>query len=223
LNYKIFGGIMPLLDDKTRDEIKKVFDLLKDPVIIELFTMKIECGLCKETHELLSEIVALSPKLSLELHEQESENELAAKLNIDKVPAIILKTQKDYGIRFFGIPAGYEFTALMSSMMLVSRGELHLSPATIAFLDTLKKPVHLEVITSPTCPYCPMMVMLAHQMAYYSDFVTADMIEISEFPLLMNKYKVEGVPRTVINETYFLDGATPEEMLVEKIKASLNV
>jgi glutaredoxin-like protein len=213
---------MPLIDDKTKEEIKKIFEMLENPVTIELFTMKIECGLCKETHELLSEIVELSPKLNLELHEQESETDLATKMNIDKVPAIILKRDKDYGIRFFGIPAGYEFTAFMSSLLLISRGELHLAPATTAFLDTIKKPVHIEVITSPTCPYCPMMAMLAHQMAYYSDFVTADIVEISEFPLLMNKYKVEGVPRTVINETYFLDGATPEEMLVDKIKVALN-
>jgi glutaredoxin-like protein len=213
---------MPLLDDQTREEVKKIFELLQTPVILELFTMKIECGLCKETHELMSELVALSPKLSLELHEQESESELANQLHIDKVPAIIMKTDKDFGIRFFGIPAGYEFTAFMASLLLVSRGELHLTPATIAFLDTLNKPVHIEVITSPTCPYCPMMVMEAHQMAYYSKYITSDMVEVSEFPMLMNKYKIEGVPRTVINETYFLDGAAPEEMLVEKIKVALN-
>ncbi len=214
---------MPLLNDQTREEVKKILELMQNPITLELFTLKIESGLCKETHELLNEMAALSPKIQLEIHELESENELAETLKIDKLPAIIIKNEKDYGIRFFGIPAGYEFTAFMASSLLVSKGELHLTLGTIAFLDTLNKPVHIEVITSPTCPYCPMMVMSAHQMAYYSDFVTADMIEGSEFPVLMNKYKVEGVPRTVINETYFLDGAAPEEMLIDKIKVALNV
>jgi glutaredoxin-like protein len=214
---------MPLLNDQTRDEVKKVLDLLEKPIILELFTLKIECGPCKDTHDLLIEVAALSPKITIDLHVLESENDLADTLKIDKLPAIIIKNEKDYGIRFFGIPAGYEFTALMASMLLVSKGEIRLSSATTAFLDTLKTPVHIEVITSPTCPYCPAMVILAQQMAYYSDYVTADMVEISEFPLLVNKYKVEGVPRTVINETYFLDGAVPEEMMIDKIKVALNV
>jgi glutaredoxin-like protein len=213
---------MPLLNEETKVEVKKILDLMQGEVTVELFSMKIECGLCKETHELLSEIAELTPKIKIDLHELESENELADTLKIDKLPAIIVKNEKDYGIRFFGIPAGYEFTSFMASLLLISKGELHLSPATTAFLDTVKKPVHLEVIVTPTCPYCPTMVMLAHQMAYYSEFVTADMIEISEYPILANKYKVEGVPRTVINETYFVDGAAPEEMLVEKIKEALN-
>jgi glutaredoxin-like protein len=214
---------MPLLNDQTRDEVKKVLDLLQGPVIIELFSLKIECGPCKDTHELLSEVTALSPKITLELHELESETVLAESLKIDKLPAIIIKNEKDYGIRFFGVPAGYEFTAFMASLLLVSRGEIRLTTATKAFLDTLKQPVHIEVITSPTCPYCPPMVMIAHQMAYYSDYVMADNVEISEFPLVANKYKVEGVPRTVINEKTFLDGAVPEEMIIDKIKVALNV
>ncbi|HPT71389.1 MAG TPA: thioredoxin family protein [Candidatus Cloacimonadota bacterium] len=214
---------MPLLNDQTREEVKKVLDTLDKPITLDLYTLQIECGLCKDTHQLLSEIAELTTKITINLHELESENQHADTLKIEKLPAIIIKGEKDYGIRFFGIPAGYEFTSLMAAMLLVSRGELMLKPETKAFLDTLQKPVHIEVITTPTCPFCPGMVVIAHQMAYYSDKVLADMIEISEFPTVANKYHVEGVPRTVINEKIFLDGAAPEDMLVDKIKEALNV
>jgi len=63
--------------------------------------------------------------------------------------------------------------------------------------------------------------MLAHAMAYYSDNVSAEMIELSEFPHLAVKYDVQGVPRTVINEKWFQEGAAPEDVLVAKIKEAL--
>ena len=62
--------------------------------------------------------------------------------------------------------------------------------------------------------------MLAHQLAFASDKVTADMVEVSEFPHLGQRYNVMGVPRTVINEDIFIEGAAPEAMLLEKLKAA---
>jgi hypothetical protein len=60
-------------------------------------------------------------------------------------------------------------------------------------------------------------VRLAHSLALASDKITADMVESIEFPHLANKYSVQGVPRTVINENTFIEGAAPEPMVVAKI------
>jgi predicted DsbA family dithiol-disulfide isomerase len=50
-----------------------------------------------------------------------------------------------------------------------------------------------------------------------SEWITADMVEATEFPHLANKYDVYGVPRTVINETLHIEGAVPEPMLVNEL------
>src|SRR5690606_36762162 len=81
--------------------------------------------------------------------------------------------------------------------------------------------VHLQVFVTPTCPYCPRAVVLAHAMAIASDRVRADMVEATEFPHLSMKYNVMGVPRTVINDREFVEGAVPEYMLVDAIRAAL--
>jgi hypothetical protein len=60
-------------------------------------------------------------------------------------------------------------------------------------------------------------VVLAHRLAMESDWITADMVEASEFPHLANKYEVYGVPRTVINETFHIEGAAPEPMVVNEV------
>jgi predicted DsbA family dithiol-disulfide isomerase len=60
-------------------------------------------------------------------------------------------------------------------------------------------------------------VLLAHQIAFESDAVTADMVEATEYPHLANKYQVYGVPRTVINEDIHIEGAVPEQMLIPEL------
>ena len=71
--------------------------------------------------------------------------------------------------------------------------------------------------------HCPMAVVLGHKLALYSDRVKADMVEVTEFPHLGTKYQVMGVPRTVINETVFQEGAAPETVMVTKIKEAVGV
>ncbi len=58
---------------------------------------------------------------------------------------------------------------------------------------------------------------LAHQMALENKLITSDTVEVSEFPHLAQKYRIMGVPKTVINEDHFIEGAGPEEMLLDKI------
>jgi hypothetical protein len=76
----------------------------------------------------------------------------------------------------------------------------------------------LQVFVTPTCPYCPPAVILAHKLAMESDLIRADMVEATEFPHLSMKYAVMGVPRTVINEDIHIEGAVLEAMLLEKLK-----
>jgi predicted DsbA family dithiol-disulfide isomerase len=58
-------------------------------------------------------------------------------------------------------------------------------------------------------------------MALESDQIRADAIESMEFPHLAIKYQVMAVPRTVINEKTYIDGAIPEAVMVEQILNAL--
>lgn len=212
---------MPILDDKVMQEVRKALVNMQKPVTLVYFTQPFECGYCKDTHQLLEEMASANPLLKLEVHQFDTDKEAVEKYGIDKIPAIAIVGEKDYNIRFFGIPAGYEFSSLLSAIMTVSTGITKLKPDTISFLDSLTKPVHLQVMVTPTCPYCTKAVILAQQMAYHSPLVKADMVEVTEFPHLAQKYSVQGVPRTIINEASFMEGAAPEAMLLAKIKESL--
>ena len=216
---------MALLKEEDRTHLIEHFTSLVTPVKIVVFTQKMECQYCQETRMIAEELAALSDKISLEVYDFEGDKEIVETYNIDKIPATVIMKggddPKDYGIRYFGIPSGYEFSSLIEDIMMVSSGDSGLSASTKEILRNLDGPVHLQVFVTPTCPYCPPAVLLAHQLAFESDHVTADMVEAIEFPHLSNKYQVQGVPRTVINETIHQEGAAPEAMLMAKLKEAI--
>ena len=145
------------------------------------------------------------------------DKEKANQMSIDKIPALAILGDRDYGIRFYGIPSGYEFTSFVEDIMDIGMRKTNLSEKTKKALSELKNPVHIQVFVTPTCPYCPMAVRIAHKMAFESDKVRADVIESVEFPHLALKYNVKSVPKVVMNENVTMEGATPEPHFLEKV------
>lgn len=216
-----------LLTADIEKQLREVFADLQKPVSVLLFTDRKECDYCDQTRQLLEEVSALDDRIELRVLDKVFDAELAQQYGIDKAPALVLLAKdgaewRDYGIRFYGIPAGHEFSSLVHDLLLVSKGDSKLHPKTRAFLAALKKPVHLQVFITPTCPYCPSAVILAHRMAMENPLITADMVEAMEFPELSQRYGVSGVPHTIINDgAGELVGANPEEALVAEIELAL--
>ncbi len=206
-----------MLQEKEKKLIAEVFKGLKDPVKLINFTQEQECQFCKETRQLLADLSSLSGLVSLEVYDFQSDKQKAQAYGVDKIPATVVEGKKDYGVRYYGAPAGYEFAALLADLVNVSVGQTDLKPQTKAALSKIEKPVHLQVFVSPTCPYCPGAVILAHKFAIECDLVSADMVETSEFPHLVQKYQVMGVPKIVVNEEFSVLGAVPEEKVLEEI------
>jgi glutaredoxin-like protein len=213
---------MPLMDQDTQNQVRDLLAEVKSPVTLRMFSQEFECGYCKETRQILEEIADLSDLVTVEVSDLVADKALADSMGVDKIPAVAVLGEggQDYGIRFYGIPSGYEFTSLLEAIILVGTGAVGITDATRDFLEGLEDPLHLQVFVTPTCPYCPRAVVLAHHLAYASDKVTADMVEVTEFPHLGNRYNVMGVPRTVINDDTYIEGAAPEQMLLEKLKAA---
>jgi len=214
---------MALMDQATQDQVRELLTAVTSSVTLKLFSQEFECGYCKETRQIAEEVAELSELVTVEVADFVEDKALAESLNVDKIPAIaILGAEgQDYGIRFFGIPSGYEFTSLLEAIVLIGSGAFELTDQTRAFLTDLDEPLHLQVFVTPTCPYCPQAVVMAHMLAFASDKVTADMVEVTEFPHLGQRYNVMGVPRTVINDNTYIEGAAPEHMLLEKLKTAV--
>lgn len=216
---------MAFLDETSAAEVRHELDAaLARPVTLALFTTADACEYCDMTRELLDELVALHPRLALRAYDLRADAARAAELGVDKAPAIVVlggAEEADYGIRYYGLPAGYEFATLLQAIRIVGTGQAALQPATVAFLSELSQPLHLQVFVTPGCPYCPRAAVLAYALAHASPHITADTVEVSEFPELGARYQVMGVPRTVIGEGVSVEGAAPEGMLLGKLREAL--
>jgi len=209
---------MPLLDAEIKSLVQKQLEGLTNPVVLHVFTQELECQFCRETRQLAQELADASPGvIQVAVHNFVTDKDAAERFKIARIPAIAVVGSQDYGIRFYGIPAGYEFTSLLASVKIASTGQPGLSQSTRDKLGALTRPVHLKVFVTPTCPYCPAAVMLAHQLAVASPLITAEMVESSEFPHLAIKEQVMAVPKTVVEGIGAFEGALPEPMYVNKL------
>jgi len=146
---------MPLLNAKVQADVRKALEGMTTPVKLVMFTQAaqaLECEMCAETRALVEEVAALAPadKLTVEVKDFLVDTAAVETYKIDKIPAIAIVGAKDYGIRFYGIPAGYEFSSLMDDIVTVSKGESGLAPATKAAVAKINQPVHIQVFTTPT-------------------------------------------------------------------------
>jgi glutaredoxin-like protein len=146
---------MSLLSTKIQADVRKALDGMAGPVKLVVFTQAtqaLECEMCAETRALIEEIAALAPagKLNVEVKDFVTDTAAVEAYQVDKIPAIALVGAKDYGIRFYGIPAGYEFSSLMDDIVTVSKGESGLAAATKAAVAKLNQPVHIQVFVTPT-------------------------------------------------------------------------
>lgn len=212
-----------LLNEEIVSQIQEIFTKLDQEVGILFFGQKDNCVYCDDTQQLLQEVSVISDRVFIETYDMDANQDIAQKYNVDKAPGFVLVGKDgdalmDYGVRYAGIPSGHEFSSLINDLIRVSSRNSGLSEQTREQLKKINDPVHLMVFVTPTCPYCPQAVLLAHQFAMENPLIQAEMIEATEFQELSQKHGVSGVPQTTINDgAGMVVGAVPESHLLAEI------
>ncbi len=221
---------MPILDEQVKSEVKKILTDLKEPVKLVVFTQEspivmptLECENCRDNRLLMEELSGLSDKVSIEVYDFLKDKDKVEEYKIEKIPANVIKGEIDYGIRFFGMPAGYEFSTLIEAIKLVSNRDSGLSAEIKEKIKAITKPVHIKVFITLTCPYCPQAAITSFKFAMEHQSITAETINAQEFPHLAQRFNVFAVPKIVINDTIQFEGALPESQFLEKILSSVQI
>lgn len=141
---------MAIIRDDDATEIRERLREMIEPVKLVHFTQELNLEYGLETRKLLEEVAALSDKLTLDVHNFLIDKEKVAEYGVDKVPATVIRNGKDYGIRFYGIPAGYEFSTFLDAILNVSKGDSGLKPESKEKLAAVTEALHLEVFVTPT-------------------------------------------------------------------------
>ncbi|MBM3934578.1 MAG: glutaredoxin [SAR202 cluster bacterium] len=226
---------MAILQQKDREAVQRRLDAeMVNEVTLTLYTQANlgiyvpgrECQYCGPAEQLLDELAGLSTKLALKKVDVHKSTQGVRDSGIERIPAIVIGRGDSENARFYGMPMGLEFASFLDSIISASREQTALKADTkekLAALEGLDEYVHIRVFVTPTCGYCPGMVRMAHNMAFESGKVLADVIEVQEFPELAQHYDVRSVPKTVINDSIELLGMVPEEMLVKGIYHAIGI
>ena len=141
---------MAMLKDSDREAIRKELAGLTGPVKLINFTQELECQYCRETNQILREVSEISDKITFETFNFVTDKDFVDKYKIDKIPATVVMGLDDRGIRFYGIPSGYEFISLIEDIKMVSSGNSGLQPKAKEVLAKLKSPLHMQIFVTPT-------------------------------------------------------------------------
>ena len=198
---------------------------LKSDVALRMYTQRPspisipgrECRSCSQVQQVLEELSELSPRLNLEVVDFYAEADRAKEEGVSRIPATVLESASGNRARFYGLPLGYQLPVLIDSVKSLSRGSTRLSVNTRKQLRRLTKPVHIQVFVTPGSETSAGMALLAHAMAVDGPQITADVIEIEEFPDLTRRYGVRQVPTTIINEVATIWGMVSQEELLHRV------
>ncbi len=141
---------MGLIDDANTLEIRDRLREMVNPVTLVHFTQTLNVQYGREAQQLIEELVGLSDKLRMEIYNFLLDKEKVAEYKVDKVPATVIRNGKDYGIRFYGLTAGYEFSSLLDAILDVSKGDSGLKEESKEKIRKINQPLHLEVFVTPT-------------------------------------------------------------------------
>ena len=142
---------MPLITDDVAAQLKSEFAQLVNPVRLAVFSQALADPESEQVRRLVEELGALDSRLSVEAYNFVLDREKVEALGIARIPAIaVMGAEKDYGIRMYGLPSGYEFGSLVETILDVSRGGSGLAEETRAGLQDLARPIHIQVFSTPT-------------------------------------------------------------------------
>jgi len=111
---------MSLLSEPQKKQLQaQLSQNLLNPVTLNVFTQEYECDYCKENRELAQELSTLTDKIKLEIFDFMKDKEKVAQLGVDKVPATAILGRRMSHVKFYGVPAGYEFSTLVRDIIQV--------------------------------------------------------------------------------------------------------
>jgi glutaredoxin-like protein len=175
-----------------------------------------------EVVQIVDEVAAAgAPKVKVERVDVATEAARADALGVQRTPALLFASPAAKGrLRYYGLPAGYEMSTLIAALLDLGSGEPMVPPEIEQLLSEMTAPVHIQVFVTPSCPHCPAMARAAYQLAMSSERISADVIEVQEFPDVAERYQIRGVPMTVVNEGEPLMGNVGGARLLAAVRAA---
>jgi thioredoxin 1 len=209
----------PLIDEGSREALIEKFQReLQNEVNLSVFIGPDNKEYCDFTVQLCEELNGLDSRIKPTVY-QNSDGK-ATGLGVTRTPTVLVGWDQGYKVKYTGAPAGQEAGGFIEAISLISRRDSGLREDSKAKLQNIDRDVSIQVYVTPSCPYCPRAVLLAHQIAIESKGqVESECVEASENMDLAMQFNVNSVPQQVINGdmSSISIGVQPEAKFVDDV------
>ena len=172
---------------------------------------------CADVRKLLQELAGLNLRISLTAHDIDDAAASATAMDVQRVPAIVLRGQNNRPVRYFGNPRLKQFVTFVEVLLMVAQGKANLQPETVRTLRKLRSDVSLKLFVTPACDHSPQAVVTALRLALESAHVKLDVYDVTPFPDMIGRFFVQATPLTVFNDQYAIPGVIEEGNLAEDV------
>lgn len=123
---------------------------LPAPITLVSYTSDVESWYSRAERELLERVAAASDRITLRILADRWDAKREAEVGIRRTPCLAVLGATDPGVRYYGLPDGYELETFLGLIRAVAAGRSGLATRTIERLRALTRPLHLEVFALPT-------------------------------------------------------------------------
>src|SRR4051795_12482705 len=147
---------MPLFRPEDEAHVRELLDGLERPVELLVALGPEETPLPGardvdfggETVRLVEALAELSANVTARVEDEPP--------GFERYPAIaVLREGREVGVRYYGLPWGYELASLVGAVVEAGKAESSLMPESLERLASLGDDLAIEVFVTPTCPHCP--------------------------------------------------------------------
>ncbi|MBO9542525.1 alkyl hydroperoxide reductase subunit F [bacterium] len=194
-----------MLDDAIKAQLAAYLEKLQHP--IELVASLDDSDASRQISTLLSDIAALSPKVSAR------EDGTASRR-----PSFSVAPVGEPGrIHFAGLPMGHEFTSLVLALLQAGGHPPKVEPETIEAIKGLRGKFQFETFISLSCHNCPDVVQALNLMAVLNPDVESVMVDGALYQDEVKDRQIMAVPAVFLNGEPFGQGRMSLEEIVAKL------
>ena len=219
INLQNISKRSKLLNDGLRSQLKGVLARLeKEVTLVSIVDESNSKSI--ELRDLVLDIADLDERVCVEIYNKGENREIENKINADKYPVVaLLNNEKEYsGVKFHGVPGGHELNSFILAIYNLGSAGQQISEETLNNIKAIDKKMNINVCVSLSCHLCPDVVVASQRIAIENKNVEAEMIDISGFKEIKDKFKVMSVPAIIINNEKIYFGAKKIDDIINIIK-----
>lgn len=208
-----------LLNDGLRAQLKGVLARLeKNVTLVSIVDESNSKSI--ELRDLILDIADLDERVSAEIYSKGENIEIENEIHADKYPVVaLLDNNKKYsGVKFHGVPGGHELNSFILAIYNLGSAGQQISEDTLNNIKKIDKDINIKVCVSLSCHLCPDVVVSSQRIAIENEKVEAEMIDISNFKEIKDKFKVMSVPAIIVNDEQIYFGAKKIDEIINIIK-----